>query len=116
VTYQVRICVAAVVMSLGASSVAIAQGVAPLRLGVAGLAPSAPLSGPHSWLLQPLRLRPPVASAALPLCKMPVAAADLSRAEQMPGSHAPTHVGTEAFGCTNPLGPSAGTSALRLTP
>jgi hypothetical protein len=41
----------------------------------------------------------------LPECRMPVSVPDLARSEAMPGSHAPTRVGTEAFGCTNPLGP-----------
>ena len=41
----------------------------------------------------------------LPECRMPISVPDLASSERMPGSHAPRMAGTEAFGCTNPLGP-----------
>jgi hypothetical protein len=53
---------------------------------------------------------------ALPLCPMPVSVPDLARSERMPGSHAPAVVGTEAFGCTNPLGPHAAAAIRRSVP
>jgi hypothetical protein len=61
--------------------------------------------------LTPMRLGQGAAASrmhrVLPLCPMPVSVPDLARSEAMPGSHGPTRVGTEAFGCTNPLGPRA---------
>ena len=49
-------------------------------------------------------------------CKMPVVVPDLARSERMPGSHppAPGSIGTERFGCSNPLGPRVNTARTRV--
>ena len=76
--------------------------------------PRVPLSGPVLGVLgSPLRTHVFTPSATLqailPECRMPVMVPDLSKSERMPGSHAPgaASIGTERFGCTNPLGPRA---------
>ena len=100
---------ALLVLGFGVPAIAAAQGVAPLRLGGGG-APLSPardsLERQHrAWqpLLRTMAARGPV----LMECRMPVAVPDAANSARMPGSHAPPAeaVGTERFGCTNPLGP-----------
>jgi hypothetical protein len=101
---------------VGAPGLAVGQGIAPLRLGGgSSLWPSpSPFPSPRQ---SPLSLHPATPMAtALPLCTMPVMVPDLSQLERMPGSHAPGPgvIGTERFGCFNPLGPRPTTTRDRV--
>ena len=100
---------ALVVLGLGVPAAAAAQGIAPLRLGGGG----PPLSAAPDSLERQLRaMRPLLRTMAarrpvLMECRMPVVVPDAANSARMPGAHTPPAeaVGTERFGCTNPLGP-----------
>lgn len=101
--------IALVVLGLGVPSAAPAQGLAPLRLssGVPPLSAARDSLERQHRAMQPL-LRTVAARRPLMMeCRMPVAVPYLSNSARMPGSHAPPAeaVGTERFGCSNPLGP-----------
>ena len=100
---------ALVVFGLGVPAAAAAQGLAPLRLG-AGEPPLAPARDSLGRQHDAMRLLLGTTAARGPVlmeCRMPVAVSDAANSARMPGAHEPpaTAVGTERFGCTNPLGP-----------
>jgi hypothetical protein len=91
-----------------------AQGIAPLRLSSGGppLLARDSLERDHRTTMPLLRTMA-ARGTVLMECRMPVAVPSLDGSARMPGSHAPPAgaVGTERFGCTNPLGPGANRTA-----